>query len=142
VYFREAYSIQSVHTQRYLDTTLTWLDCKSSSEDHSTPDHSLHGAPRNISAVVSTFQHFIGGFSYILTAVLIHIQLCDCGTHYEPFQKCCSITTVKTPGQWHPQSVTTCRRRFCASVVYILHGMCGCLYMLISTLCTVHAVLK
>jgi hypothetical protein len=99
------------------NTTLIWLDCWSSSEDRCAPDHSLCGAQRNISAVVSTFQHSIGGFSHILIAVLIHVQLCDCGSHYRPFWKRCFRTTVKTPSCWHSWSVATGGRRFCASVV-------------------------
>jgi len=32
-----------------------------------------------------------------------------------------TLTTVKTPWWWHPSSAKTCRRRFCASLVYIFH---------------------
>jgi len=31
-----------------------------------------------------------------------------------------TLTTVKAPWWWHPWSTETCRRRFCASVVYML----------------------
>jgi len=35
------------------------------------------------------------------------------------YSESATLTTVKTPWWWHTWSVETCRRRFCASVVYI-----------------------
>jgi len=55
------YSIQSVYTQHYQDSTHIWVsrwpldDCLTSSEDRSTFKHNLHEAGRNIPATVSTF---------------------------------------------------------------------------------------
>jgi hypothetical protein len=65
------------------------------------------------------------------------------GFHYKKWCRVCStlsaLTAVKTPWWWHVWSAETCRRRFCASVVYCIHSS-AC--KLISTLCTVHTILK